>query len=166
MRCRVRTKLSVRVLQRDSAADSPPFCAKCSQPSAGAITELVHLRELRGSRPAFRRGGFRLSQPRRGAQSGPRFQIRPANPSPPSARTLAGGDAGRSASSRSPLRSRSCPFRLHPARKRERGFNQAELLAELLSAAAGFPLSAMRSAAHSLHHHPDRNSTGASEWKI
>ncbi len=29
---------------------------------------------------------------------------------------------------------------LHPARKRERGFNQAELLAELLSARAGVPL--------------------------
>ena len=32
------------------------------------------------------------------------------------------------------------PVPLHPARKRERGFNQAELLAELLSARAGLPL--------------------------
>jgi len=32
------------------------------------------------------------------------------------------------------------PVPLHPARKRERGFNQAELLAELLSARAGVPL--------------------------
>ena len=32
------------------------------------------------------------------------------------------------------------PVPLHPARKRERGFNQAELLAEALSAHAGLPL--------------------------
>ena len=32
------------------------------------------------------------------------------------------------------------PVPLHPARKRERGFNQAELLGELLSARAGLPL--------------------------
>ena len=32
------------------------------------------------------------------------------------------------------------PVPLHPARKRERGFNQAEVLAELLSARAGVPL--------------------------
>ncbi|HMJ07169.1 MAG TPA: ComF family protein [Chthoniobacterales bacterium] len=32
------------------------------------------------------------------------------------------------------------PVPLHPARKRERGFNQAELLAEILSARAGLPM--------------------------
>lgn len=32
------------------------------------------------------------------------------------------------------------PVPLHPARKRERGFNQAELLAELLSARTGLPM--------------------------
>jgi predicted amidophosphoribosyltransferase len=51
----------LRGLCRTASRIVPPFCAKCSQPFSGAIMGAFHLRELRGSRFAFRRGGVCLS---------------------------------------------------------------------------------------------------------
>ena len=59
----------------------PPFCAKCSEPFAGAITATFSCAQLRASCPLFRCRGLGLSQPRHRSPRHAQFQIRAANSS-------------------------------------------------------------------------------------
>ena len=58
------------------------------------------------------------------------------------------------------------PVPLHPARERERGFNQAELLAPSCSARQRTGRCSNVLAADSLHHHPDRIRSGGADGKF
>ena len=127
-------------MRRESAADQ----AALLRHLLGAVRRRDHgnvlLRKLRASRPPFRSRRRRLPQPRRRAKAHPRIQI---------------SDTTSTCAIRSRIGSRTrstirvcragasicvIPVPLHPARKRERGFNQAELLAELFAARAGLTL--------------------------
>lgn len=117
----------------------PPFCSTCSEPFSGAITETFscancahRLLHFESAVAAYRsRGVVRklMHDFKYGHQIHLRFPIADWL-----VETL---DDPR-------LRDRRfnavVPVPLHPARKRERGFNQAELLAELLCARANLPL--------------------------
>ena len=117
----------------------PPFCSKCSEPFDGAITEAFscancahRILHFEAAVCAYRsRGVVRslLHQFKYGHQIHLRHPVADWL-----AATL---DDPRLRDRRFDL---VVPVPLHPARKRERGFNQAELLAELLSARAGLTL--------------------------
>jgi ComF family protein len=116
-----------------------PFCAKCSEPFPGAITESFSCANcahrtlhFESAVSAYRsRGIVRkiVHEFKYGHQQHLRHPI-----SDWLAETL---DDPRLAGRRFDI---VVPVPLHPARKRERGFNQAELLAELLAARAGLPM--------------------------
>lgn len=117
----------------------PPFCAKCSEPFPGAITESFacancahRTLHFESAVSAFRsRGVVRkiVHEFKYGHHQHLRHPIADWLAETLDDPRLAGRhfDA-------------VVPVPLHPARKRERGFNQAELLAELLAARAGLPL--------------------------
>src|ERR1041384_5597838 len=116
----------------------PPFCAKCSEPFPGAITQAFRCANCENRTlhfdcavAAYRsRGLVRkvLHQFKYGGQRHLRFPI---------ASWL------RESLSDARLRDRHfdiiVPVPLHPARERERGFNQAALLAELIAGPAAVP---------------------------
>ncbi len=60
---------SLRELRGEGAADSAAVLREVFATFRRGDHGLVHLRELRESRPAFRSGGFRLPKPGRGARS-------------------------------------------------------------------------------------------------
>ncbi len=118
---------------------SAPFCAKCSEPFTGAITETFSCANcahrslyFESAVAAYRSRGIvrkLVHEFKYGKQRHLRYPV---------ARWLVETmDDPR-------LRGRRfdilVPVPLHPARERERGFNQATLLAELLSVAASIPL--------------------------
>ena len=125
--------------RRKAPRIKPPFCARCSEPFPGAITEVFSCANCanRGLHfdaavAAYRsRGVVRqvIHQFKYGHEIHLRFPVADWL-----AETL---DDPR-------LAGRSfdvlIPVPLHPARKRERGVNQAELLAELFSATARIPM--------------------------
>lgn len=119
-----------------------PFCAKCSEPFAGAISETFSCANC-AHRPlhfesavaAYRSRGIvrkLLHEFKYGKQRHLRY---------PLARWL--GETMDDPRLRGRQLDVLVPVPLHPARERDRGFNQATLLAELLSAATSIPLSAM-----------------------
>ncbi len=116
----------------------PPFCATCSEPFAGAITDSFscancahRVLHFEAAVAVYRsRGVVRkvIHDFKYGRQLYLRFPV---------AEWLAETmDDPRLAGRRF---DRVVPVPLHPARKRERGFNQAELLAEMLAAHTGIP---------------------------
>jgi ComF family protein len=119
---------------------SPPFCAKCSQPFAGDITGTFTCANCEGRRLHFAaaisvyrsRGAVRkvIHDFKYGRQLHLRHLV---------GRWLCETLADpRLAGRRFDL---IVPVPLHPARKRERGFNQAELLALELHRASALPIS-------------------------
>jgi competence protein ComFC len=117
----------------------PPFCAKCSQPFAGAITDSFtcancqnRVLHFDAAVSAYRSRGV-VRQVMHDFKYGHQVHLR---------HVLAGWLAAaledpRLAGRRFDL---IVPVPLHPARKRERGFNQAELLARALSRTTGIRL--------------------------
>src|SRR5437763_1985407 len=124
--------------QRRAPRIVAPFCAKCSEPFPGAITQTFSCANCEHRTlhfdcavAAYRsRGLIRkvLHQFKYGKQRHLRYQV---------ARWLAEGLHD------SRLRGRHfdlvVPVPLHPARERERGFNQAALIAELVAPSAAIP---------------------------
>jgi competence protein ComFC len=117
----------------------PPFCAKCSQPFAGAITETFACANCRNrvlnfetAVSAYRSRGV-VRQVMHDFKYGRQVHLRDV---------LAGWLADALEDPRLAGRRFDfiVPVPLHPARKRERGFNQAELLARALSRTTGIPL--------------------------
>jgi ComF family protein len=114
----------------------PPFCATCSQPFDGAITEAFtcancaqrHLHFV-AAIAAFRSRGV-VRKIMHDFKYGHQIHLR----HPVAQWLIATLDDPRLQGRRFDL---VIPVPLHPTRKRERGFNQAELLAQLLSARAG-----------------------------
>ncbi len=115
-----------------------PFCERCSQPFAGAMTEAFtcancedRVLHFEAAVSAFRSRGV-VREVMHGFKYGKQFHLRrplgrwlaQALHDP----RLAGGF--------------DCvvPVPLHPARERERGFNQAEVLAQLLAPRVGVPV--------------------------
>ena len=117
----------------------PPFCSKCSEPFDGAITETFacancahRVLHFEAAVCAYRSRGVVRSLLHQ-FKYGHHIHLRH-----PVADWLAASlDDPRLQGRRFDL---IVPVPLHPARTRERGFNQAELLAELLSARAGLTL--------------------------
>jgi competence protein ComFC len=121
---------------------TPPFCAKCSEPFSGAITQAFSCANCEhrtlhfdSAVAAYRSRGLvrkLVHQFKYGHQRHLRH---------PLAEWL------RETMSDSRLRDRHfdliVPVPLHPARERERGFNQATLLAELLALQVAVPLRAV-----------------------
>jgi competence protein ComFC len=117
----------------------PPFCAKCSEPFAGAITETFSCANCQHrvlhfdcAVAAYRsRGLVRnvLHQFKYGKQRHLRYPI---------AEWL--GESLQDPRLRGRHFDLVVPVPLHPTRERERGFNQAALLAERLAASAAIPL--------------------------
>lgn len=117
----------------------PPFCDKCSEPFAGAITDAfscancAHRKLHFDSAVAVYRSRGAVRELIHDFKYGRQRQLR--HPI-----------AGWLAESLDDLRLRGrrfdlfVPVPLHPARERERGFNQATLLAELMSQRTGIPL--------------------------
>jgi len=117
----------------------PPFCAKCSEPFFGAITQTFRcpncehrVLHFDAAVSAYRSRGL-VRKLVHEFKYGRRFYLR--NPV---------GQWVAEAMDDVRLRGRRfdilVPVPLHPARERERGFNQAALLAELLSDRVGIPL--------------------------
>ncbi len=117
----------------------PPFCARCSEPFAGAITDVFscancshRVLHFEAAIAAFRSRGvvrkimheFKYSR---------QIHLR----HPVGDWLLAALDDPRLVGRRFDA---VIPVPLHAARERERGFNQAQLLAEILSARASLPL--------------------------
>ena len=117
----------------------PPFCAVCSEPFPGAITEVFscancahRVLHFEAAVSAYRsRGIVRkiILDLKYGRQIHLRFPV---------------ADWLMTALEDPRLHERRfdlvVPVPLHPARKRERGFNQAEVIAQLLSERAGLPM--------------------------
>jgi ComF family protein len=122
--------------RRKAPRINSPFCAKCSEPFAGAITETfscancAHRRLHFESAVALYRSRGLVRKIVHEFKYERQIHLR----HPVAAWLIEALDDPR-------LRDRRfdavVPVPLHPARKRERGFNQAELLAELLSVRAG-----------------------------
>ena len=117
----------------------PPFCATCSEPFDGAITEIFSCancahRDLyfESAVAAYRSRGV-VRKLIHEFKYGHQVHLR----NPVADWLLATLDDPRLRGRRFDL---VIPVPLHPARKRERGFNQAELLAEIFSARAGLTL--------------------------
>lgn len=115
-----------------------PFCAKCSEPFAGAITETFSCANcahrtlhFEAAVCAYRSRGIVRQIVHHFKYDGQQHLRHPI--ADWLADTL---DDPRLQGRRFDI---IVPVPLHPARKRERGFNQAELLAELLSARAAVP---------------------------
>ncbi len=121
---------------------APPFCEKCSQPFDGAITEVFscancahRVLHFDAAVAAFRsRGVVRevIHKFKYGREIHLRF--------PAADWLMETLEDPRLAGRRIDV---LIPVPLHAARKRERGFNQAELLAEILSRRAGLPMKTM-----------------------
>jgi ComF family protein len=117
----------------------PPFCRKCSEPFAGDITGTFRCVNCADRRLHFEaavsvyRGRGLVRKLVHDFKYGRQFHLR----------HLLANWLGETLDDPR-LRGRRfdfiVPVPLHPARKRERGFNQARLLAELLSARTGLPL--------------------------
>ncbi len=114
----------------------PPFCATCSQPFDGAITEAFSCancgqRDLHfvAAVAAYRSRGV-VRKIMHDFKYGHQIHLR----HPVAEWLIETLDDPRLRGRRFDL---VIPVPLHPTRKRERGFNQAELLAQLLSARAG-----------------------------
>ncbi len=131
----------------------PPFCAKCSEPFAGAISAAFtcancahRTLHFDAAVAAYRSRGI-VRRVILDFKYGRQVHLR----HPVARWLLAALDDDR-------LRARRfdviIPVPLHPARERQRGFNQAGLLAELLSAHMSIEYEA-RSRAHSLYHYTD-----------
>lgn len=117
----------------------PPRCERCSQPFAGAITEAFtcancHDRVLHfdAAVSAYRSRGV-VREVMHSFKYGKRLYLR---------HPLAAWLAEALEDPRLRDRHFDCivPVPLHPARERERGFNQAEILAELLARQTGLPV--------------------------
>src|SRR5207237_880151 len=117
----------------------PPFCAKCSEPFFGAITQTFRcancehrVLHFEAAVSAYRSRGL-VRKLMHEFKYGRRLYLR----RPVGQWLVETMDDLR-------LRDRRfdmvVPVPLHPARERERGFNQATLLAELLSECFGLPL--------------------------
>jgi ComF family protein len=120
---------------------TPPFCAKCSEPFSGAITQTFscancehRLLHFESAVAAYRSRGLvrkLVHQFKYGHQRHLRHPL---------------GEWLRETMRDPRLRDRHfdliVPVPLHPARERERGFNQATLLAELLARQVAVPLRA------------------------
>ena len=116
-----------------------PFCSKCSEPFPGAITEEFscancshRVLHFEAAVAAFRSRGV-VRKIVHEFKYGRHLHLR----HPVADWLLETLDDPRLHGRRFDV---VVPVPLHPARKRERGFNQAEVLAELLSARAGVPL--------------------------
>jgi ComF family protein len=119
----------------------PPFCATCSEPFQGAITEAFacancadRTLHFESAVSAFRSRGV-VRQLVHEFKYGKQAHLRH-----PIAEWLAEALADPRLQGR--RFDAVVPVPLHPARRRERGFNQADLLAEILSRRAGVPLHA------------------------
>ncbi|MEO5855181.1 MAG: ComF family protein [Chthoniobacterales bacterium] len=118
----------------------PPFCATCSAPFDGAITETFSCANCAGrdlhfaAAVAVYRSRGVVRKLIHEFKYGPRIYLR----HPVADWLIATLDDPRLSGRRFDL---VVPVPLHSARKRERGFNQAELLAGLLAAQAGLTLS-------------------------
>lgn len=115
----------------------PPFCATCSEPFQGAITEAFscancshRLLHFASAVAAYRSRGV-VRKIVHDFKYGHQIHLR----HPVADWLLETLDDPRLRGRRFDL---VIPVPLHPTRKRERGFNQAELLAQSLSARAGF----------------------------
>jgi ComF family protein len=118
---------------------APPFCAKCSEPFPGAITQTFSCANCEHrvlhfdcAVAAYRSRGLVRRLVHQFKYAGQRHLRHP----------VAGWLCETLHDPR--LRGRHfdliVPVPLHPARQRERGFNQAELLAELLAASTNLPM--------------------------
>ena len=148
-----RNKVSARVALEKASRIRPPFCAKCSQPFTGAITgsftcancanRLLH---FEAAVSAYRSRGVAREVVHR-FKYGRQIHLR---------RLLGRWLAEALKDSRLAARRFDLvvPVPLHPARQRERGFNQAELLAAELRARQR-PGCPQRSATDALHRHAD-----------
>jgi competence protein ComFC len=128
-----------RVCADEAPRLRPPFCAKCSQAFPGAITDIFtcancqnRTLHFEAAVSAYRSRGV-VRQVMHDFKYGRQVHLR---------HVLAGWlikalEDPRLAGRRFDL---IVPVPLHPARKRERGFNQAELLAQALSRASGIRL--------------------------
>ena len=119
----------------------PPFCATCSEPFAGAITEAFscancahRVLHFASAVAAYRSRGV-VRKIMHNFKYGHQIQLR----HPVADWLMETLDDPRLQGRRFDI---VVPVPLHPARKRERGFNQAELLAEILSARAGLAMHA------------------------
>jgi competence protein ComFC len=117
----------------------PPFCAKCSEPFAGAITQTFSCANCEHrvlhfdcAVAAYRSRGLIRKIVHQFKYSGQRYLRYPI------AAWL--GETLRDPRLEGRRFDLVVPVPLHPARQRERGFNQAYLLAELFAASAGLPL--------------------------
>lgn len=117
----------------------PPFCAKCSQPFDGAISEAFtcancahRVLHFDAAIAAFRSRGV-VREIMHKFKYGHEIYLR----HPVAEWLVETLDDPRLADRRIDL---VIPVPLHPTRRRERGFNQAELLADLLSRHARLPL--------------------------
>ena len=118
---------------------TPPFCAKCSEPFSGAITETFscancehRILHFDSAVAAYRSRGLvrkLVHEFKYGRQRHLRH---------PLSEWL--GETMADSRLRGWRFDLIVPVPLHPARERERGFNQATLLAELLSSRIGVPL--------------------------
>ncbi|MGI9088138.1 MAG: ComF family protein [Chthoniobacterales bacterium] len=118
----------------------PPFCATCSEPFAGAITESFscancahRVLHFEAAVAAFRSRGV-VRKIIHDFKYGQQIHLR----HPVGDWLLAAIDDPRLDGRRFDL---VVPVPLHPTRQRERGFNQAELLAQILRARAGLTIS-------------------------
>ncbi|MGI8820189.1 MAG: ComF family protein [Chthoniobacterales bacterium] len=117
----------------------PPFCARCSQPFSGAITEVFscancteRVLHFEAAVAAFRSRGV-VREVIHKFKYGKEIHLR----YPVADWLLETLDDPRLVGRRIDL---VIPVPLHPARQRDRGFNQAQLLAQIMSRRTGLPM--------------------------
>ncbi|CAN5612152.1 ComF family protein [soil metagenome] len=120
----------------------PPFCSKCSEPFPGAITDTFSCANCSHRTLHFESAvsSFRSRGIVRKIVHDFKYGKQAHLQHPIAEWLLETMDDPRLKGRKLDL---LVPVPLHPARERERGFNQAELLAELLSARAGVPYRAV-----------------------
>ena len=146
--------ISARVAESRAPRITPPFCAKCSEPFSGAITQTFSCANCEhrtlhfdAAVAAYRSRGL-VRKLVHEFKYGHQRHLRH-----PLAAWL--GETMSDPRLRGRRFDLIVPVPLHPARERERGFNQATLLAELLGRqdrGAASP----GAGADSLYHHPNR----------
>ena len=149
------TNISAQLAARKRRVFVPPFCAKCSEPFAGAITDAFtcancahRVLHFEAAVSAYRSRGI-VRKLVHDFKYGRQIHLRH-----PLGRWL--GETLDDPRLRGRRFDIIVPVPLHPARERERGFNQARVARRAAeSRETRIPVQNVL-AAHPLHHHPDR----------